>query len=185
MADPLARRDVLADLAATARAGEAVTLTALPPAERLAVHAASEALERLGKALGADLAGAHLRATTTGGRTALRLGPDEWLVVGPAGDADGLATAAEGLLASVVDVSHRQAAIEVDGPRAVDAISAFCALDLDLAAFPVGMVTRTVFGRAGIVLWRTAEAVFRIEVTRSFAPYVWACLEEARREFLD
>jgi sarcosine oxidase gamma subunit len=25
---------------------------------------------------------------------------------------------------------------------------------------------------------------FRIEVARSFAPYVWDCLEEARREFL-
>ena len=46
------------------------------------------------------------------------------------------------------------------------------------------MCTRTVFGKAEIVLWRTAAETFRIEVARSFAPYVWACLEEARREFL-
>jgi heterotetrameric sarcosine oxidase gamma subunit len=47
------------------------------------------------------------------------------------------------------------------------------------------MGTRTLLGKADIVLWRTAADVFRIEVWRSFAPYVWACLEEARREHLD
>ena len=72
----------------------------------------------------------------------------------------------------------------MSGPRAAWAINAFCALDLHPAAFPVGMCTRTVFGKAEIVLWRTAAETFRIEVARSFAPYVWACLEEARREFL-
>jgi heterotetrameric sarcosine oxidase gamma subunit len=47
------------------------------------------------------------------------------------------------------------------------------------------MGTRTLLGKAAIVLWRTAADVFRIEVWRSFTPYVWACLEEARREHLD
>ena len=59
------------------------------------------------------------------------------------------------------------------------------ALDLHPVAFPVGMCTRTVFGKAEIVLWRTEAEAYHIEVARSFAPYVWACLEEARREFLD
>ena len=85
---------------------------------------------------------------------------------------------------SIVDVSHRDTALRCRGPRAAWAINAFCALDLHLAAFPVGMCTRTLFGKAEIVLWRTAADTFRIEVARSFAPYVWACLEEARREFL-
>ena len=85
----------------------------------------------------------------------------------------------------IVDVSHRDTALAVSGPRAAWAINAFCALDLHPAAFPVGMCTRTVFGKAEIVLWRTAAETFRIEVARSFAPYVWACLEEARREFLE
>ena len=87
--------------------------------------------------------------------------------------------------AAIIDISHRDAAIEVSGPRAAWVINAFCALDLHLAAFPVGMCTRTVFGKAEILLWRTGAEEFRIDVARSFAPYVWACLEEARREFLD
>ena len=51
------------------------------------------------------------------------------------------------------------------------------------AAFPVGMCTRTLFGKAEIVLWRTAPRPFRIEVWRSFAPYVLGCLDEACREY--
>jgi heterotetrameric sarcosine oxidase gamma subunit len=47
------------------------------------------------------------------------------------------------------------------------------------------MCTRTVFGKAEIVLWRTGAEEFRVEVARSLAPYVWACLEEARREFVE
>jgi glycine/D-amino acid oxidase-like deaminating enzyme len=61
----------------------------------------------------------------------------------------------------------------------------FVPLDLGLAAFPAGTCTRTFVGKADIVIWLTAADVFRIEVWHSFAPYVWACLEEARREHLD
>ena len=79
---------------------------------------------------------------------------------------------------------HALTGIIMMGSRAAWAINAFCALDLHPSAFPVGMCTRTAFAKAQIVLWRTATDTFRIEVARSFAPYVWDCLEEARREFL-
>ena len=85
--------------------------------------------------------------------------------------------------ASVVDVSDRNLAIEVRGSKAVEALNGFNPLDLDPAAFPVGMCTRTLFGKSEIVLWRTASQAFRIEVWRSFAPYVVGCLEEAGREY--
>ena len=62
-------------------------------------------------------------------------------------------------------------------------LNAFNALDLHLDAFPVGMCTRTLFGKAEIVLWRTGEETFHIEVWRSFAPYLLGCLNEAAREF--
>jgi len=58
-----------------------------------------------------------------------------------------------------------------------------CPLDLSLDEFPVGMCTRTIFGKSEIVLWRTSAAGFRVEVWRSFAAYVWRMLEEAGREF--
>src|SRR5271163_1597448 len=94
------------------------------------------------------------------GVTALWLGPEEWLVLGPCADpqAD-----------SVVDVSHAFAAVEVTGPGAADALNAGCPLDLDLAAFPAGMCTRTIFGKAEIVLWSRDAESFRVEIARSFA----------------
>ncbi len=73
--------------------------------------------------------------------------------------------------------------MEITGPRAAKCLNAFCALDLDASEFPVGMCTRTLLGKAEIVLWRIAPEVFHLDIARSFVPYVWACLEEARLEF--
>jgi heterotetrameric sarcosine oxidase gamma subunit len=110
----------------------------------------------------------------------LWLGPDEWLIIA---DED-IAMPETQSTASVVDVSHAITGIAVHGSRAAWAINGFCALDLDLSAFPVGMCTRTLFGKAQVIIWRLDVELFRIEVARSFAPYVWDLLEEARREFL-
>ena len=123
------------------------------------------------------------RAISEGERAALWLGPDEWLLISPQGS-DDTATLGAALGPrphSLVDVSHRQLGVEIRGPQAARLVAAGCALDLDLAAFPVGMCTRTMLGKAEIVLWRTAPEVFRIEVWRSFASYVAAFLEEAAR----
>ena len=143
-----------------------VRLTALPRETRTIVHGDAASL---GMVLPDTC-----RAIVYGDRTVMWLGPDEFMLLGSACDIPG-----------AVDISHRDTGIEVAGPCAAWVINAFCALDLDLPAFPVGMCTRTVFGKAQILLWRTSAEAFRIDVARSFAPYVWACLEEASREFLD
>ena len=164
-----------------------VTVTVLPPATRLAVRAGEAAVDALATAFGIALPREPCRASTKGARAALWLGPDEWLLIAPDGEAAVLAAwMAEALgqePASIVEVSDRNIAIEVTGARAGEAINAFNALDLHIDAFPVGMCTRTLFGKAEIVLWRTAAATFRVEVWRSFAPYVLGCLEEAGREY--
>jgi heterotetrameric sarcosine oxidase gamma subunit len=158
----------------------AVTLAAVPPPKRFVIRAGREAAIAIGEMLGVALPTAPCRSHRSSGRAALWLRPDEWLVLADDEAEIPMTHAA----ASIVDVSHRDTALSVSGPRAVSTINAFCALDLQLSAFPVGMCTRTVFGKGEIVLWRIAPETFRIEVARSFAPYVWACLEEARREFL-
>jgi sarcosine oxidase subunit gamma len=84
---------------------------------------------------------------------------------------------------AVVDISHRQFALEISGPHATTILNGACPLDLDLAEFPVGMCTRTVLAKAEIVLWRTAEDVFHVEVWRSFAGYVTGVLSEIAAEF--
>jgi heterotetrameric sarcosine oxidase gamma subunit len=149
----------------------AVQLAALPPQTRLIICGGAATLAAAGLT-----APEPCRCVPHGPHALLWLGPDEFMLL----------TSDDAIpsIPNTVDVSHRDTALSVSGPRAAWAINAFCALDLHDAAFPVGMCARTLLGKAPVLLWRTAEATFRIEVARSLAPYVWACLEEARREFL-
>jgi sarcosine oxidase subunit gamma len=140
--------------------------------------------------MGARSASRARRSVSTrqaGSRAALWLGPDEYLFLAPEAEAPGLASALEQALQdephSLVDVSQRQAALEISGSRAADILSSGCPLDLDVTAFPVGMCTRTVFAKAEIVLWRTAGDTFRLEVWRSFTDYVARFLDEVVREY--
>lgn len=163
-------------------------LAALPSASRFVLRGRPGAVEAAASAFGASLPQHACRAVTVGeGRAALWLGPDEWLLLAPPGEGPALAAALEramdGHPHSLVDVSQRQAGIEVSGPDAEAALNAGCPLDLDAHAFPVGMCTRTVLAKTEIVLWRTAPTIFRVEVWRSFAAYAWSFLVEASREF--
>jgi len=130
-----------------------------------------------------DLPSEACRAASAGERAALWLGPDEWLLLAPEEEAAAIGLALSQALAGVahalVDVSHRQTGLVLEGPRASQLLNAGCPLDLDPAAFPVGMCTRTLLGKAEIILWRTAKHRFRLEVWRSFAPYLVQFLGEA------
>ena len=99
----------------------------------------------------------------------------------PAPLGETLESVLDGTAHSLVDVSHRQIGLIASGPAAARVLNAGCPLDLDLAAFPLGMATRTVYDKAEIVLWRRAATRFHIEVWRSFAPHVAASLAEAAR----
>jgi sarcosine oxidase subunit gamma len=164
-----------------------VIITSLLPATRFVVRGAGAAIAALGFAFGVDFPREACRATRTGLRSVLWLGPDEWLLLAPEGDAGvlmrTLTEALRGEPASIVDISDRQVAIGVSGTKAAETLNAFNALDLHEDAFPVGMCTRTLLGKAEVVLWRTAPDAFHIDVWRSFAPYVVGCLDEATREY--
>lgn len=179
MADQMAkRRSVLDGLVLPSRPA-AVAVSDAGPAARF-LFRGDPAL--IGDAFGLALP-TTLRAQAKGDRAALWLGPDEWLLLAPEEHGAPLGTALSEALrgqpASLVDVSHRQTGLVVAGPRAEMLLSAGCPLDLDLATFPVGMCTRTILAKAEIVLWRTGNETFRLEVARSFAPYVAAFLAEA------
>jgi sarcosine oxidase subunit gamma len=138
-----------------------------------------------GAVLGLTVPAVACRASVNGERAALWLGPDEWLLLMPVAEGAAhersLSAALHGLPHSLVDVSHRQTALQLSGPQAATLLAAGCPLDLDESAFPVGMCTRTMFAKAEVVLWRTAPATFRLEVWRSFAAYVALFLGEAAR----
>ena len=169
-----------------ARPSELVQLSVLAGNTKLSVRAGALTGTAIGMALRVLLPTVPCRSVISRDRAALWLGPDEWLIIAPEGASNlaGQAIHAAGVQpVSVVDVSHRSRVLELTGPRAAWCLNAFCALDLDIIAFPVGMCTRTRFAKAEIVLWRVAPEIFHLDVARSFVPYVWACLEEARLEF--
>jgi sarcosine oxidase subunit gamma len=162
---------------------DAVSIATLPQATRFIVRGDEIGAAAMGAAFGVVLPREACRAASVGDRHALWLGPDEWLLLAPDGEGASLQRTLASRLDSVVEVSDRQVAIGVAGEKAAEVLNAFNALDMHIDAFPVGMCTRTLFGKAEIVLWRTAPQAFHIEVWRSFAPYVLGCLAEAAREY--
>ncbi|HEV7612227.1 MAG TPA: sarcosine oxidase subunit gamma family protein [Steroidobacteraceae bacterium] len=142
---------------------------------------------------GAAFAEEACRAVAEDARATLWLGPDEYLLLGtlPGGDdassdtaaADALERALGALPHALVNISHRQFALEVSGPYAAAILSGACPLDLDIGEFPVGMCTRTALAKADIVLWRKREDVFHLEIWRSFSGYVTGLLGEIALEF--
>jgi sarcosine oxidase subunit gamma len=178
MAERAARRPVVF----TATHG----LRGLPPASRLVFRGNPAAQAAAGAAFGVELPQQSCRAAVGGARTALWLGPDEFLLLAPAEDGPAIEAAFDAALAAVphsrVDVSHRQVGLQVSGPQAEWLLESHCPLPLNLRDFPVDQCTRTVFAKAEIVLWREAPERFRIEVWRSFAPYVAGLLREVERE---
>jgi sarcosine oxidase subunit alpha len=169
-----------------ARPCASVHLAALAPITRLSIRAGSAAGTAIGLALGVLLPTVPCRSIIARDRAALWLGPDEWLILAPESASDLAAQARKAAgdhPVSIVDVSQRSQTLEIAGPRAAWCLNAFCALDLDIRTFPVGMCTRTLLGKAEIMLWRIAPEVFHVDVARSLVPYARACLEEARLEF--
>jgi sarcosine oxidase subunit gamma len=158
----------------------------LPPVARFTLRGHAPVMAAAGGALGLQISEVACRSAANAQRAALWLGPDEQLILADVKDGDTVATQLRDALGalphSVVDMSHRQLALELSGATAQTLLSAGCPLDLHLSAFPVGMCTRTVLGKADIVLWRTGPDSFHVEVWRSFADYVARFLTEAARE---
>lgn len=158
-------------------------LRKLAPAARFILQGGPAARRAAGDAFGVVLPEDACRANAVGDRAALWLGPDEHLLLAPAGDAQTIATQLEsalsGIAHSLVDVSQRQVALQVRGTDASELLNSGCPLDLDPAQFPPGMCTRTVIGKAEAVLWRKAAAEYHLEIWRSFAGYVVDWLREA------
>ncbi|MFM5883950.1 MAG: sarcosine oxidase subunit gamma [Novosphingobium sp.] len=102
------------------------------------------------------------------------LGPDEWLLRLP--DDQPLAIP-DGQRLGITEISERAVCLVVEGPRAAAVLMAGCPLDLD--RFASGRATRTVFETVEIILLRTGENRFEVEVWRSFAPWLHAALAAA------
>jgi sarcosine oxidase, subunit gamma len=163
-----------------------IDIVAATPAARFIFRGGEEAARLAGIAFGIRLPHQPCRSESARMRNALWLGPDEWLLFAAESEGRdveaGFAQALGNEPHSLVDVGDRQVGLVVRGGACAEVLNAGCPLDLDEAAFPVGMCARTVFEKAEIVLWRTEPFAFQVEVWRSFTPYVHALLAEAARE---
>lgn len=144
-------------------------------AYRCSLRANARSIASLSKALGVSLPKTPKTSASAKTRSSLWLGPDEWLIIDE--KADPIADLASvKALHSAVDITHRNTAIIVSGPRAADIINAGCPQNLSLEAFPVGACSRTIFGKVEIVLYRPEKETFRVEVWRSFSSYAMELL---------
>jgi len=149
-------------------AAAGVTIALAPPLARFSLRARDrETLEVL---LGRKLPG---KIGTTDGEIAC-LGPDEWLLRSAQGTAIPLG---EILPVAITEISERAVCLIVEGPRAAEVLMAGCPLDLEL--FATGRATRTIFESVEIILIRSGEHRFEVEVWRSFAPWLHLALTTA------
>ena len=159
-----------------------ISVTLADNAVRVSLRARPDAVAALSKALGLLLPTRPKTTAQNGSRSAIWLGPDEWLLIDSAESTLIADLAKVKVLHSAVDISHRNIGIIVSGSGAEAVVSGGCPQDLSLRVFPVGAASRTVLGKIEVVIWRTAENTFRVECWRSFSPYAFAFLQESARD---
>ena len=130
MSDVLTRSE---PLPAEAFSGNQVVIRAAPAMARFSLRARTAA--EVSAVLGFE-APAKIGATAHG---VACLGPDEWMYRGAP---DAPPPVAAGQMVAITEISHRNTAIVVEGPRAAEVLSAGC--PLDLSKFDIGRATRTV-----------------------------------------
>lgn len=166
---------------------DAVWMRVKDAASRLILQCGAQARVAAGTAWGVPFSEEPCRAHLAGERATLWLGPEEHLMWqasrAVALPIEELEQALSPYPHSLVDVSHRQVALELFGPHAATILAGACPLDLDLREFPVHMCTRTVLAKVDVVLWRTGTETFHIEVGPSLLRYAQDLLIEIGREF--
>ncbi len=157
------------------KSGDVVT-TLVGERTRLSLRVKAADRIAVAKALGITLPAKIGKTNTKAGIMIACLGPDEWFIVGEKAKYSNLYNKALKLsskyVMSVTDVSFRNVAVELTGPKVAEIVNVGCPLDLSLAAFPVGKCTRTVYEAAPIILHRLSEDSFAMECWRSYAPYM-------------
>ncbi|WP_404401418.1 sarcosine oxidase subunit gamma [Pelagibacterium halotolerans] len=160
------------------------TIRPVPDCARFSLRIDPDRRDAASAVFGLELPGAIGGLTSSGEKTAICLGPDEWYLLAPAAEKEVVEKSFGDLygreIHSLTDISHREVGIAVEGREAALALQSAIAFDVE--AMPVGSGRRTLFDKAQIVLLREAEDRFRIEVWHSFSEHVWHLLQAAGRE---
>ena len=167
----------------TVEAGVAFRL--LPYQARFSLRAGHADLPALSAAFGIALPIKIGTMAEAGPRSALCLGPDEWLLYTDGADKralqDGLRETGSATGHSLVDVSDRDRSIEITGPRTREMLSTGC--PRDMRGFLPNSGTRTVFASVPVVLvFRSMEQIV-IECPASHLEHLMLLLTKVEREF--
>ncbi len=116
------------------------------------------------------------------------LGPDEWLVVTPAGRqqqvGEKLRDALQGVFSSVVDNSSGLTMIHVLGENAAALLATDCPFDLHPREFKPGQCAQTRLAKAGMTISPLADGKgFEVIIRRSFSDYLLRWLQSAAVAF--
>ena len=116
------------------------------------------------------------------------LGPDEWLIVTPAGKQgdlrEALQKALDGVFSSVVDNSSGLTMLHITGDNAGALLATDCPLDLHPRAFKPGQCAQTRLAKATMTLSPLAGGQgFEVIIRRSFAEYLLLWLKDAAIAF--
>lgn len=127
------------------------------------------------------------RVASMGPVRTLWLGPDEWLVTSPRGEAPDLIgrlrRAVGERRAAIVDLSASRAIIEIGGKRARTLLQKGCGIDLHPRVFGPGRCAQTLFAKLPVIIDQTGAApVYRLFVRRSAARWLAQWLIDAAEE---
>lgn len=164
-------------------AGPEFTVRRAPTDRQVLLHCHPEAAGDTARVSGLALPEVMLTSVTTGNWSALHLSPDEWLLIGEPGAEDvtpRFAGAAHPL--SLVDVSERSLAVDIEGRNAGGLLNGGCPLDFD--QFGGGSCTRTLFGKVTVMLWWRDHAI-RMSYPRSYDDYIRALIEAVAQDLAD
>lgn len=116
---------------------------------------------------------------------AIWLGPDEWMIVAPDGEAGEIEKAMREARPndpwlSLVDVSQNYTCLLLSGSKARDTLAKGCALDLRPDKFASGDCAQTVLAKAPVLLRALADAdFFELRLRNSYARYLARWLLDA------
>lgn len=122
----------------------------------------------------------------TNGLSLRPVSPGQWFAVGdatlPFAELRTLAAALQSEV-DVVDQSHGRIRILVRGPMATRVLAKGTAVDLTLAAFPIGHSATTLIGHIAAHVTRIDKDAFELIVLRGFAESLWDELARMCLEF--
>lgn len=137
------------------------------------------------QALGFELPLTPNTTTGDGDKTALWLGPDEWLIKTNDGDelalAESLQEAVAGQHAAITPLSDNYIVFRVSGAESRGVLSQGTGIDLHSQTFNPGQCVRTSMGKMGVILHQLDSGeYYDIYALRSYADYLSGWLNAAR-----